>query len=123
MKPTWVGAARGPPGQQITDDMGSRKCTTAGSRVSGSRNAPAARMFGWPIRHDMLSGGTALLPSRMQIPLAAILSQDVVDVDADAADHRSRIRGGVDDALVENCGRVDLATRPGSRLPRPYVAR
>ncbi len=60
--------------------------------------------------------------SWMEVPLAAVLGQDVVDVDADAADHRSRVRGGVDDALVQNGGRVDLTVRPRPGLPGPYVS-
>ena len=46
--------------------------------------------------------------SRMEVPLAAILGQDVADVDFEPADHRAWIRRGAHHALVEDGGGVDL---------------
>lgn len=46
--------------------------------------------------------------SRVQVPLPAVLGQDVVDVDLDAADYRARSRRGAHHALVENRGGVSL---------------
>jgi hypothetical protein len=58
----------------------------------------------------------------MEVPLAAILGQDVVDVDLESADQRAWIRRGAHHALVENGGGVDLIPRPGSGLPGPPAA-
>ena len=62
------------------------------------------------------------LSSRMEVPLAAIGGQDVVNVDFESADQRTWIRRGAHHALVENGGGVDLIARPGSGLPGPPVA-
>src|SRR3546814_16278042 len=56
------------------------------------------------------------------VPLAAILGQHIVDVDADAADDRPGIRGGVDDPLVEHGGGMDLPLVPRPGLPAPPLA-
>src|SRR5690242_17691078 len=58
----------------------------------------------------------------MEVPLADILGQRIVDVDFEPADHGSRIRGGTHHALVENRGGMDLPARPGPGLPCPGTA-
>lgn len=59
----------------------------------------------------------------MEVPLAAVGGQDVVDVHFESADLRPGIGRGAHDALVENSGGVDLITGPGSSLPGPPAAR
>ena len=58
----------------------------------------------------------------MKVPLAAILGQDIVDVDFGPADEGAGIRRGGHDALVENSGWVDPVARPGLGLPGPPPA-
>src|SRR5262245_21441998 len=59
----------------------------------------------------------------MEVPLAAIGSQDVVDIDLESADLRPGIGRGAHDSLVQNSGGVDLIAGPGSSLPDPAAAR
>lgn len=46
----------------------------------------------------------------MQIPLADIGGQDIVDIDFESADQRARIRCGAHHALIKNSGRMDPVT-------------
>jgi hypothetical protein len=50
--------------------------------------------------YGALSGGQSLPSSRMEVPLAAILGQHIIDIDFYPTDHRPGIRHGGNDALV-----------------------
>jgi hypothetical protein len=58
----------------------------------------------------------------MQVPLAAVLSEGVADVDFEPADHRAWSRRGAHNSLVENCAGIDLTVRPRPGLPGPPLA-
>src|SRR3954466_5760347 len=61
--------------------------------------------------------------SSTQVPLPEVGCKDIVDIQADAADHDTRVGRGDDDGLIEHGRRLALAVRPRLRLPGPRVPR
>ena len=128
-------AARNPQGsaRRPLRGLDCRMCAASTAACPADLISPGLGSFGFGAFDDMsprcrtpypLSRGLARQPgppSGMQVPLADIVGQGVVDVDFESADQRAGIRRGAHDALVENRGGVDLVAGPG-RLPGPPAA-